>query len=241
MRAVLRSLRPLRFLLVLLAVIGVGAGVLAARDDPVPRPWVGTWAATAEVPEVAVYPAPGAAEPRVRLKSPTTSGAALVFLVDGTSVSGDWLPVHLPIRPNGSTGWVRRADVRLAANDYRLRVDLQERELVFEDDGEVQWRTPIGVGTKAMPTPSGRYYVKELVKPAKEDQLYGPFALGLSGFTDEPGAADFKGGEGVLAIHGTDDPDSIGRQVSHGCIRVPNDIITYLAGTLPMGTPVDVE
>jgi lipoprotein-anchoring transpeptidase ErfK/SrfK len=77
--------------------------------------------------------------------------------------------------------------------------------------------------------------------PARRDALYGPFALGLSGFSDAPGARDFKGGEGVLAIHGTDDESSIGRRVSHGCIRVANDVITYLASTIPMGTPVDIK
>ncbi|HEY8543671.1 MAG TPA: L,D-transpeptidase [Acidimicrobiales bacterium] len=234
-------LRSLRFLLVLPVVIGAAAAVEAARDEPEPRPWVGTWTATAQVAEVAVYPDPGAAEPTARLQNPTKTGAALVFLVDGTDVRGEWLPVHLPLRPNGSTGWVRAADVRLTRNDHRLRVDLRARQLVFEERGEVRWRTPIGVGAEAMPTPPGRYYVKELVLPPRGEELYGPFALGLSGFTEAPKATDFAGGEGVLAIHGTDDPDSIGRRVSHGCIRVPNDVITYLAAHVPMGTPVDVE
>ena len=236
----MRYLRYLRFLLLLGAVVGVGAWVLALREDE-PEPWSGSWVATATGAEVGVYPSPGAAEPSVRLKSPTPSGAALVFLVDGRSVSGEWLPVRLPIRPNGSSGWVRKVDVRLSANDYRITIDLHERKLAFSEDGDVEWTTPIGVGTEAMPTPPGRYYVKELLMPGKDDALYGPFALGLSGFTDSPGAADFKGGEGVLAIHGTDDPDSIGKQVSHGCIRVPNDVISYLAATVPMGTPVEIK
>ena len=241
MRSRLRSLRPFRFLFVLLAVVGVGAwGLAALRGDEEPRPWAGSWVATATVPEVAVYPDPGAPEAAVRLKSPTASGAALVFLVQGARPQGDWLPVLLPIRPNGSTGWVRRGDVQLTPNDYRLRVDLEERELSFAESGDVRWTIPIGVGTQAMPTPPGEYFVKELVKPGKDEGLYGPFALGLSGYTDRPGASDFKGGDGALAIHGTDDPDSIGRQVSHGCIRVPNDVITYLAATLPMGTPVEI-
>lgn len=225
----------------LFSAVGLGAGALALREDAPPPPWSGSWVATAEVAEVAVYLEPGGAgEPRARLKSPTASGATLVFLVDGRDAGGEWLPVHLPIRPNGSVGWVRAADVRLAPNDFLLAVDLSEREMTFSRRGRVEWTTPIGVGTRAMPTPPGRYYVKELLMPGKEDSLYGPFALGLSGFSDEPGASDFRGGDGVLAIHGTDDPDSIGDRVSHGCIRVPNDIITFLAGNLPMGTPVDI-
>jgi lipoprotein-anchoring transpeptidase ErfK/SrfK len=230
-----------RAVLLPLAVAALGAGGLAMREDH-EATWSGSWVATAKVGEVAVYPSRGATEPTSRLKSPTTSGAALVFLVDGRKVRGERLPVHLPVRPNGSRGWVRAADVRLASNDYRITVDLAERTLAFERRGEVEWSTPIAVGRRAMPTPSGRYYVKELLMPSEEDdeELYGPFALGLSGYTDSPGAADFRGGDGALAIHGTNDPSSIGQRVSHGCIRVPNDVVTFLASTLPMGTPVDV-
>ena len=36
---------------------------------------------------------------------------------------------------------------------------------------------------------------------------------------------------------GTNDPGSIGTPVSHGCVRVNNDVITKLAA-LPLGTPV---
>lgn len=232
----------MRGVLLLLVVAALGAAGLALREDGHEPTWSGSWVATAQVGEVAVYSSRGAAVPTSHLKSPTTSGAALVFLVDGRKVRGEWLPVHLPLRPNGSTGWIRAADVRLVPNDHRLTVDLGERTLAFERRGKVEWRTPIGVGKRAMPTPRGRYYVKELLMPSDEDdeELYGPFALGLSGYTDSPGAIDFRGGDGALAIHGTNDPSSIGRRVSHGCIRVPNDVITFLASTLPMGTPVDI-
>lgn len=44
-------------------------------------------------------------------------------------------------------------------------------------------------------------------------------------------------GDGIM-IHGTDDADSIGRYVSHGCIRVPNDMLETLWKNVPVGTPV---
>ncbi|HEX8171417.1 MAG TPA: L,D-transpeptidase [Thermoanaerobaculia bacterium] len=44
-------------------------------------------------------------------------------------------------------------------------------------------------------------------------------------------------GESVM-IHGTDDPKSIGRRVSHGCIRLPNDMLEVLWKEAPVGTPV---
>ncbi|HEY2065711.1 MAG TPA: L,D-transpeptidase [Gemmatimonadaceae bacterium] len=40
------------------------------------------------------------------------------------------------------------------------------------------------------------------------------------------------------ALHGTDDPDSIGRSVSHGCVRLRNEDIARLYGIVDVGTPV---
>ena len=49
------------------------------------------------------------------------------------------------------------------------------------------------------------------------------------------------GGDGQIGIHGTNQPASIGNAVSHGCVRVPNEIITQLAHNLPLGTPVTIH
>jgi lipoprotein-anchoring transpeptidase ErfK/SrfK len=51
---------------------------------------------------------------------------------------------------------------------------------------------------------------------------------------------EFGGGDGQVGIHGTNDPSSIGRPVSHGCVRVANDVITRLATTIPIGTQVTI-
>jgi hypothetical protein len=40
------------------------------------------------------------------------------------------------------------------------------------------------------------------------------------------------------ALHGTDDPKSVGQAVSHGCVRLRNEDIDYLYGIVPVGTPV---
>src|SRR5262249_53882711 len=99
--------------------------------------------------------------------------------------------------------------------------------------------TAIGVGTSDTPTPGGTYYLAELLQPPDPNGAYGPYAFGLNGFSDA--LTSFNGGEGVIGIHGTNDPSSIGRDVSHGCIRVSNDVIVEMAGMLPLGTPVDIQ
>jgi lipoprotein-anchoring transpeptidase ErfK/SrfK len=67
---------------------------------------------------------------------------------------------------------------------------------------------------------------------------WGPFALGLSARSET--ITEFNGGDGIVGIHGTNRPDTIGRAVSLGCVRLDNDLITRLAGTVRLGTPVEI-
>ena len=52
---------------------------------------------------------------------------------------------------------------------------------------------------------------------------------------------DYRGGRGEIGIHGTDQPEKIGTDVSSGCIRMSHDEIRRLANILPLGTPVIVK
>jgi lipoprotein-anchoring transpeptidase ErfK/SrfK len=191
--------------------------------------------AEAVVGEVTVHAAPGEDVTHI-LAHPTAVGAPLTFLVD--EVADGWLRVLLPVRPNGSTGWVRAADVTLARTPFRLEVSLGAFELTVHEGGDVRLVAPIGLGTDETPTPHGRYFVTELLQPPDPDGPYGPYAFGLSGFSEVH--RDFAGGEGVIGVHGTDDPGSIGRRASNGCIRVHNEVVAELATFLPLGTPVEI-
>ena len=213
-----------------------GTGTTAAAGEPASTNQ--SWVAQAQVPEVAVFETPESTEPIHRLANPNENGAPLVFLVEGGEPAGDWVHVLLPVRPNGSSGYVRASDVTLATHNYRIEVAVEEHMLRLFNDGEVELETPIGVGTADTPTPGGTYYVKELLQPPDPSGPYGPYAYGLSGFSNE--LTSFAGGEGVIGIHGTNEPDTIGTDVSSGCIRVENDVITQLAEMLPLGTPVEI-
>jgi lipoprotein-anchoring transpeptidase ErfK/SrfK len=197
-----------------------------------------TWVAEAQVDQVEVFDEPDGAEPSHVLDNPNENGAPLVFLVDGRDATGDWLPVHLPVRPNGSTGFVRAGDVRVVQNDFHIKIELGAHRLVVSQRGEPVVEAPIGVGTADTPTPGGVYYIKELLQPPDPNGPYGTHAYGLSGFSNV--LESFNGGDGVIGIHGTNDPSSIGQDVSHGCIRVTNDVIDEMAAILPLGTPVEI-
>ncbi len=185
---------------------------------------------------VQVYASASEEEPTMVLDNPNENGAPLVFLVEEDQ--DDWLQVLLPVRPNGSTGWIRSAEVTLAANPFTIDIALADHRLVVHDGDEVVVDVPIGVGTSSTPTPGGKYYIKELLQPPDPNGSYGPYAYGLSGFSNV--LDEFNGGDGVIGIHGTNEPEAIGTDVSHGCIRMDNETITELAGMLPLGTPVHI-
>jgi lipoprotein-anchoring transpeptidase ErfK/SrfK len=191
--------------------------------------------ATVKGPSIDVFDAPDAPAPSRTLENPRPSGADQVFLVVGRR--GAWLDVMLPVRPNGSTGWIRGQDVTLAGHDYSIVVELGAHKLtVFQGDGVFDEET-VGVGVANTPTPGGRFYTVELFRSQKP--AYGPYAYGLSGYSEV--LYDFAGGDGQFGIHGTSDPSGLGSDVSNGCIRMSNEGITRLAETLPIGVPVEIR
>jgi hypothetical protein len=147
-----------------------------------------------------------------------------------------WYEVLLPLRPNGSSAWVREGRVSLRRIDRRIEVDLSERILRYYVHDELQERFRVGVGTEATPTGTGQFYVWVKVRYSSPYQPYGIAALGLSGFS--PVLSDWPGG-GRMAIHGTSSPSDRGNAVSHGCVRVYNDDLEALLD-VPLGTPVEI-
>lgn len=211
------------------------AAVPSAEPTQAPEPVSTTVGevATAINAEVAVYDAVDGAQ-LATFANPNASGAPLVFLVEATE--GAWLQVKLPMRPNGSVGWVRASDVTVASLEYRLEVSTADRTVTLLKGAEVVQTFAAAIGTGDTPTPLGDFYLTELLAPT--NQGYGPFAYGISAFSDVLNS--FGGGPGQIGMHGTDDADSIGQAASHGCIRLSNDDITMLAGILPLGTPITI-
>lgn len=150
-----------------------------------------------------------------------------------------WLHVELPIRPNGTSGWIPAAAAKLTETTYRVVVNLSARTLTVTDAGRPVLATPVAVGKAGTPTPSGVTYLWELVRPDDPNGPYGPYAFGLAEYSDTYSV--FNGGDAQIGIHGQDEPWSIGQAASNGCVRVPNDVITRLAGMLPLGTPVQIS
>ena len=150
-------------------------------------------------------------------------GLALVEL----AAAVERLPTDRPARWAG--------EVHLAAMGGANRSGAGSLRVYNLDDLWVE--TSIAVGTGDTPTPVGEFYLLELVRPPDPDGAYGPFAFGLSGFSEV--LESFGESEtAIIGLHGTNEPASIGTDVSSGCIRLPNEVIEELAVTLPLGTPI---
>ncbi|MGH2767137.1 MAG: L,D-transpeptidase, partial [Actinomycetota bacterium] len=199
--------------------------------EPVERP--GSVVAEAAVARVPVFARPGGGHPFIRLEHHGSFGEPRVFLVQ--EWRGGWLRALLPMEPNGSEGWIRARDVELSEHPYRIRVDLGARRLTVLDKDRVVLREPVAVGMPAAPTPTGLYFTTVLAEPDDPGGPYGRFAYGLSAYSEV--YEEFAGGDGQVAIHGTNAPWLIGQAVSHGCVRMDNAAITRLARLVPLGTP----
>lgn len=111
-----------------------------------------------------------------------------------------------------------------AAIPYTITVSISKRRLTLMKSGVLIKTYPIAVGKMLTRTPPGTYIIVN-----REPNPGGPFGamwLSLS-----------KSGYG---IHGTNDPSSIGKAVSLGCIRMFNKDVLELAKTVPNGTRVTI-
>jgi L,D-transpeptidase ErfK/SrfK len=108
---------------------------------------------------------------------------------------------------------------------YSIQISIGKRRLTLYRNGKLEKIYPIAVGKMLTSTPKGDYViVNRQMNPG------GPFGvlwLSLS-----------KQGYG---IHGTNDPSSIGKAVSHGCVRMHNRDVLQLAGLVPNGTRVSIR
>lgn len=248
-------------LAVLLTVPGALSGCGRARSaapaapPPAPKPAVTRPAAPADGP-VRLGGAPAyAALARTDVSVRSKPGGSLValfpqelgwhtttsFLVhQARRVGGTlWYQVQLPRRPNGATGWIRADQARLVPLAWRVDVSLSRHQATLFHNGQPVRSFPVAVGQPATPTPTGSFYVMLKLHPPQISWVYGAYALGLAAWSNV--LDQFGTGDGEIALHGTANTADLGRDVSHGCVRFDNQAITYLAGVLPIGTPVTIH
>ena len=191
--------------------------------------------ADAAVPSVELFAAGGVPLDR-SLPNPTKYGLPLVFRV--MEDHGRWLDVQLPTRPNGTRAFVRRTDVVLRTVPNWIRVVLSTRRVTVFNGFTPLLETVGAVGRATSVTPTGWFYVDASVLLTDPTGPYGAGQLTLSGFSEV--YTSFAGGEGQIALHGTNAAGSIGQAASNGCVRLENGAFLRVQELAPTGTPVQI-
>lgn len=172
------------------------------------------------------------------LEAETYYGNRLALLVDEYDDTGSWAKVFVPVRPNGTTVWVQTAWFEETRNDYHITIDLSNAQVsVFKGEELLRQQTAV-LGRESRPTPVLTTYIDERIEGAQLGAAYGTWLLSLASFSETQ--AYFDNAMPKLALHGTNQPDIMGQYVSSGCVRVPNDVIDFIAETVPVGTLVKI-
>jgi lipoprotein-anchoring transpeptidase ErfK/SrfK len=176
--------------------------------------------------------------PFARFGALNRNGVPTVFAgveaVLGARCKAAWYRVLVPVKPNGSTGYVRARSVNLRLVRSRIVIDLSARKLSVYVRGRAALRTRTAIGAPATPTPVGSFYVNQRFR-ADPNGPYGWAAIGISAFSEV--LTGWPQG-GPVAMHGTNRPSLLGLRVSNGCIRVSNEAIQRIWRLAPAGTPV---
>lgn len=166
----------------------------------------------------------------------------LLALESATSDGREWVKVLLADRPNGSAGWVPRDSVVLEHTPYWVDIRTGSRRVtVFRSGRRVRSFRAV-VGARRTPTPTGLAAVYERNRQPDPRAFLGPWALSLTSLSNV--LESYGGGPGRVAIHGRAGAslrDRLGTARSHGCVRVNNADVSWMAARVPVGTPVDVR
>ena len=236
-----------RSLCALLAAAGAVAPAAASADDSLRAPARDTGATTAQIVAATHARAkPGLGRRRLaRLDTRTgwSRHAQRVLVLDSARRDGrQWLEVLLPTRPNGSTGWIPRDKAALGHTPYWIELRLRTRRLSVYRDGHRIRRFRAVIGAPGTPTPRGLAAIYERNAQPDPRGFLGPWALSLTAFSQV--LTNYGGGPGRVAVHGRGAAslrDPLGSARSHGCIRIDNAPVRWLARHAAPGTPIRIR
>jgi lipoprotein-anchoring transpeptidase ErfK/SrfK len=171
------------------------------------------------------------------IRTRTEFGSRQVLSVVGRE--DGWLQVVHTRLGNGKTGWLPERRARLGGTNWSVHVDRSAHRVTLRRAGKVVRRFPVAVGKPGAETPLGRFAVSDKLRPTNDTSPYGCCAVALSGHQTklQPG---WIGGD-RLAIHGTPQPETVGKAVSLGCMRAHRKDAEALMQRLPLGAPVFIR
>jgi len=120
----------------------------------------------------------------------------------------------------------------------RVVVSIPDRKLALIENGRVVKIYPTAVGAAASPTPSGTYRIAQRVA---NPTWYGPDKVVGPGKDNPVGTRWLGLSRKGYGIHGTNNPRSIGKRASHGCVRMRNSDVEDLFARVTVGDVVELH
>jgi lipoprotein-anchoring transpeptidase ErfK/SrfK len=120
----------------------------------------------------------------------------------------------------------------------QIIVSIPDRKLALVEDGDVVKIYDVAVGATQSPSPTGEFTI---VNRLENPTYYRP------GVVIEPGASNPLGTRWMglsqkgFGIHGTNQPKSIGKAASHGCIRMAQKDLEELFTLVQVGDTVSIR
>lgn len=233
-------------------VAAVLAGILALSCAPAgahptrlrapgrDRAWVATL-----IYRTRVRSAPyGSASSRGIVHAVSQWGTPMTLLVLSSRVGPEgrtWLRVLLDRRPNDRAVWLNAEDTLLRVDRWRIAVSLRRRRVTVYRAGRIVRSFAAVVGKPSTPTPTGLFAVAAELRQPNAKLFEGSWVLPLTAHSNV--LQRFDGGDGQVALHGRGGAsliDPLGTARSHGCVRLANAAIAWIATHVPLGTPVRV-
>jgi lipoprotein-anchoring transpeptidase ErfK/SrfK len=136
-------------------------------------------------------------------------------------------------------GWLPVSAGALFSQPRTIVIDLSRKSLTVFHRGKLTDRYKVAIGTKATPTPRGKFAVTDRLRTGDPSSDYGCCILALN--AHQPKIAQGWGGGDRVAIHATTHTWTLGKEISHGCVRASNAALRQLMRHVRIGTPVTIH
>ena len=131
-----------------------------------------------------------------------------------------------------------------------VKIDTQSSMLTVHEDGKLIAAYPVTIGSEQTESPIGDWKVRGVAKMPNfrydkamlnKGERSDKFHILPPGPNNPVGVVWIALNKKGIGLHGTSDPDSIGRSASHGCVRLANWDVIRLAGKIKAGVPVSIH
>jgi lipoprotein-anchoring transpeptidase ErfK/SrfK len=149
-----------------------------------------------------------------------------------------WVLVRTSIEKH-HVGWLPLSAGHLFEEPRSIVIELSKHKLMVFHRGKLTDTYKVAIGTPATPTPTGKFAVTDRLTTGNTQSDYGCCILALT--AHQPKIAQGWGGGDRVAVHATPHTWTLGKAISHGCVRASNDALRQLMRHARLGMPVTIR